>query len=251
MRSFLLFFSALLFPIFAHAQTLKILTAGAFKQVAAELVTAFEAAHGVKIEMDNGTAGQLLKRINGGEQFDVLFLTPGGLSELARAGKIEAASVKNVAKVAIGVAVKSGVPLPPIATVEEFKQAILQAKKVAYIDPASGGSSGIYLDGLFKRLGISEQVKAKAVLVPGGYAAERVANGEADLAIHQVSEILPVKGVALVGLLPAEIQNFTTYGFGISTESKNQALAKKFLGSIAGAGVAEMIRSKGMAAVLE
>jgi molybdate transport system substrate-binding protein len=173
------------------------------------------------------------------------------LSELARAGKIDAASVKNVAKVAIGVAVKSGAAQPPIATVEEFKQAVLQAKKVAYIDPASGGSSGIYLDGLFKRLGISEEVKSKAVLVPGGYAAERVANGEADLAIHQVSEIMPVKGVVLVGLLPAEIQNFTTYGFGISTESKNQALAKKFVGSIAGAGGADMIRSKGMERILE
>jgi molybdate transport system substrate-binding protein len=251
MRKLLLFLSAFFFAMSAQAQTLKVLTAGAFKQVAVEFITAFEAAHGVKIEVDNGTAGQFLKRINGGEQFDVLFLTPGGLNELARAGKIDPASVKNVAKVAIGVAVKSGAPQPAIATVEEFKQAVLQAKKVAYIDPASGGSSGIYLDGLFKRLGISEQVKAKAVLVPGGYAAERVASGEADLAIHQVSEILPVKGVALVGMLPAEIQNFTTYGFGVSTESKNQALAKKFLASIAGAGVAETIRSKGMAAVLE
>ena len=251
MRNLLFQFLALFFCASAHAQTLKILTTGAFKQVAAEFVTAFEQRNGVKVELDNGTAGGLLKRINQGETFDVLFLTPSGLAELTRAGKIEPASVKNVAKVAIGVAVKSGQAFPPIATVEEFKQAVLQANKIAYIDPASGGSSGIYLDGLFKKLGISEQVKAKAVLVPGGYAAERVANGEADLAIHQVSEILPVKGVTLIGFLPTEIQNFTTYGVGISVESKNQALARKFVSGIAGAGVAEMIRSKGMIEISE
>ncbi len=251
MHTLLLCLPALLFSAAVNAQTLRVLTTGAFKQVASEFVSAFEAGHGVKIEMDNGTAGQLLKRINAGEPFDVLFLTPAGLAELARAGKVEPGSVKNVAKVAIGVAVKTGQPQPTISTVEEFKNAILQARKIAYIDPASGGSSGIYLDALFKRLGLSEHVKTKAVLVPGGYAAERVANGEADLAIHQVSEILPVKGVTLVGLLPADIQNYTTYGFGISSESKNHALAKKFVDSIAGVGVAEVIRSKGMLLVSE
>ena len=232
----------------ASAQTLKILTAGAFKQVAAEFVAPFEKENGIKIDLQNGTAGALVKRISDGELFDVVFLTPAGLAEMSRAGKVDPATVKQVARVAIGVAVKAGAPKPPIATVEEFKQAVLRANRIAYIDPASGGSSGIYLDGLFQRLGLGEQVKAKAILVPGGYAADRVASGQADMAIHQVSEILPVAGVELAGLLPAEIQNYTTYGYGISTTTKSQDLAKKFVASVSAPSAADVIRAKGMQA---
>ncbi len=251
MRSFLTLLAMALSCASVSAQTLKILTAGAFKQVAAEFVPAFEKENGVKVDLQNATAGALIKRISEGEAFDLVFLTPAGLNEMVRAGKVDASSVKPVAKVAIGVAVKAGAPKPSMSTVEEFKQAVLQASKVAYIDPASGGSSGIYLDGLFKRLGISEQVKLKAVLVPGGYAAERVANGQADLAIHQVSEILPVAGVVLVGHLPQDIQNYTTYGYGISTNTTNQNLARKFINSIASPAAAEVIRAKGMQSVGE
>ena len=177
MRTFLFLLALALHCASASAQALRVLSAGAFRQVVVSFVPAFEAADGVKVEVLNDTAGALLKRIAAGEAFDIVFLTPAGLDELARAGKVDAASVKSVAKVVMGVAVKAGQPLPPLATVEDFKQAVLRAHKVAYIDPASGGSSSIYLDGLFKRLGIADAVAAKAVLVPGGYAAERVASG--------------------------------------------------------------------------
>ena len=246
MRTFLLLLLAALHCASASAQSLRVLTTGAFKQVVVNFVPAFEAANGVKVEVQNDTAGALLKRIAAGETFDVVFLTPAGLAELARAGKVDAASVKPVAKVAIGVAVKAGQPSPPLATVEDFKQAVLRAGKVAYIDPASGGSSGIYLDGLFKRLGLADAVKAKAVLVPGGFAAERLVTGQADLAIHQVSEILPVSGVVLVGLLPEEIQNYTTYGYGIAADTRLHDLARKFVGALSTREAAEVIRTKGM-----
>lgn len=246
MRAVFILLSVAFYCASASAQTLKILTAGAFKQVAAEFVPAFEKDNGIKIDLQNGTAGALIKRISDGEAFDLVFLTPAGLAEMSRAGKVDPATVRQVARVAIGVAVKAGAPKPPLTTLEEFKQAVLKAGKVAYIDPASGGSSGIYLDGLFQRLGLSEQVKAKAILVPGGYAAERVANGQADMVIHQVSEILPVEGVVLAGLLPAEIQNYTTYGYGISTDTKNLELARKFVSTVSAPGAAEVIRTKGM-----
>ena len=246
MRTFLLLLVAALHCASASAQSLRVLTTGAFKQVVVHFVPAFEAAQGVKVEVQNDTAGALLKRIAAGETFDVVFLTPAGLADLARAGKVDAASIKPVAKVAIGVAVKAGQPAPPLATVEDFKQAVLRAGSVAYIDPASGGSSGIYLDGLFKRLGMADAVKAKAVLVPGGYAAERVATGQADMAIHQVSEILPVSGVVLVGLLPDEIQNYTTYGYGVAADTRLQDLARKFVAALSTPAAAEVIRAKGM-----
>ena len=96
----------------------------------------------------------------------------------------------------------------------------MAAKSVAYIDPASGGSSGIYLTGLFDKLGIAADIKPKAKLKQGGYVAELIANGEAELGLHQISEILPVKGVKLVGPLPAEIQNYTTYAAATGVQAQ-------------------------------
>lgn len=230
----------------AWAQSLKVLTTGAFKQVVVVLAERHTQRTGQRIEVLNDTAGALVRRVDGGETFDVLFLTPGGLQGLAAKGRIDAASIRPVARVAIGVAVKAGAPLPALATVEDFKAALLAARRVTYIDPAAGGSSGIYLDGLFQRLGVAEQVRAKAVLVPGGLVAERIVRGEADLALHQVSEILPVAGVALVGLLPEAIQNRTTYGVGLPAGGAQAAAARAFVATLAEADVAELLRTKGM-----
>jgi molybdate transport system substrate-binding protein len=230
----------------ARADTIKVLTTGAFKQVVVALVPAFEARTGHKVEVQNDTAGALSKRIAAGESFDVLVLTPAGLKTLATAGKVTADSVAPLAKVAIGVAVKAGAPQPAMSSVEDFRQAVLAARKVAYIDPAAGGSSGIYLDGLFQRMGIAEAVRAKAVLVPGGLVANRLVSGEADLAIHQISEILPVAGAQLVGPLPEAIQNYTTYAGAVSAASRHPQAALAFLATLSGAEAAQTIRAKGM-----
>ena len=97
--------------------------------------------------------------------------------------------------------VKEGAPKPDIGTVEAFKNALLAAKSVAYIDPASGGSSGIYIDKLLERLGIADQIRPKAKLKKGGYVAELIVSGEAELGVHQISEIVPVKGASPCGTL--------------------------------------------------
>ncbi len=230
----------------ARADTIKVLTTGAFKQVVVALVPAFEARTGHKVEVQNDTAGALAKRIAAGESFDVLVLTPAGLKTLATEGKVTTSSVTPLAKVAIGVAVKAGAPQPAMASVEDFKQAVLAARRVAYIDPAAGGSSGIYLDGLFQRMGIAEAVRAKAVLVPGGLVADRLVSGEADLAIHQISEILPVQGAQLVGPLPEAIQNYTTYAGAVSARSSHPQAALAFLATLTGAQATQTIRAKGM-----
>lgn len=230
----------------AHADTIKVLTTGAFKQVVVALVPAFEARTGHKVEVQNDTAGALVKRIAAGEKFDVLVLTPGALKPLASEGRVLADSVTPLAKVGIGVAVKAGAPQPPMASVEDFKQALLAARKVAYIDPAAGGSSGIYLDGLFQRMGVADTVRAKAVLVPGGLVAEKLVNGEADLAIHQISEILPVQGATLVGPLPEAIQNYTTYAGAISASSSHVQAARAFWAALASPEAEAALRSKGM-----
>lgn len=230
----------------ARADAIKVLTTGAFKQVVVAMVPAFEARTGHKLTVDNDTAGALAKRVAAGETFDVIVLTPASLRTLADQGAVAADSIVPLAKVGIGMAVKAGAAFPPLANVDDFRQALAQARKVAYIDPASGGSSGIYLDGLFQRLGISDTVRAKAVLVPGGLVAERLVTGEADLAIHQISEILPVAGVTLVGPLPEAIQNYTTYAGAVGTKAGSPDAARAFLAALSGAEAEATIRAKGM-----
>lgn len=232
-----------------HAQTIKVLTTGAFKPIVAAIVSNYENRTGVKVEVWNDTAGALIKRIDAGELFDVVVLTPAALKKLTDDGRIASNRVEILAKVAIGVAVRKGSLLPNIDTPESFKATVMGAKKVAYIDPLSGGSSGIYLDGLFKQMGIDETVRKKAVLVKGGLVALKLESGEADLAIHQISEIMPVSGAQLVGPLPEAIQNYTVYAGGVSATSKALASADAFLTELSGPDAARILVEKGMLAV--
>ena len=230
----------------ASAADIKVLTAGAMRGVLAELLPQFEKDTGHKVSLDNATAGTLAKRIEGGEAFDVAIITPKVIDSLTEKGKIVPGSRVDLAKVGIGVAVKEGAALPDIATVEAFRRALLAAKSVAYIDPKAGGSSGIYFDGLLDRLGIAGAIRPKAKLKQGGYVAELVASGEAEVAVHQISEIVPVKGVVLVGPLPAEIQSVTTYTAAIGAEAKHMAAAKALIDHIAGPAAAPVLKAKGM-----
>jgi molybdate transport system substrate-binding protein len=235
---------ALVLPGAAQADTLKVLSAGAFKQVLAAMIPQFVAT-GREIQWDNDTVGGLMKRIEAGESFDVVIASPAALETLGKSGKIAGGGV-DLAKGGVGVAVREGAAKPDIRTVEGFKQALLAAKRVAYIDPASGGSSGIYLSGLIDRLGIGAEVKPKSILVRGGFSADRVASGEADIAIQQISELLPVKGVVLVGPLPAEIQNYTIYSAGIAAGTARRPSAQALIDLLQSGDGAVEIKSKGM-----
>jgi molybdate transport system substrate-binding protein len=232
----------------ARAAELTVLTAGAFKPVAAALIPAFEAGTGNKVVLRNDTVGALLRRIEAGETFDVVLMSPAGLDELAKAGKIAAGSSVRLAKVGVGVAVKTGAPAPDIGTVAAFKAAMLHARAVAYIDPASGGSSGIYVAKLFQTLGIADAMAAKSVLVKGGLAAEAVADGRADIVVHQISEIMLVPGVTLVGPLPAEIQNETVYAGAVAAGSAAPDAARAFLDAMVSPAARTVLAEKGMTA---
>jgi molybdate transport system substrate-binding protein len=229
-----------------HAAEVKILTAGAMKAVVLELVPQFEKETGHKAVVDNDTAGGLSKRIEDGEAFDLAVITPGVIGDLAKKAKVVGESRVNVARVGVGVVVKEGAPVPDIGNVDAFKRALIAAKSVAYIDPASGGSSGIYLTGLFDKLGIAADIKPKAKLKQGGYVAELIASGEAELGLHQISEILPVKGVKLVGPLPAEIQNYTTYAAAVGTEAKQPDAARALIKLLTGSPAETVLKVRGM-----
>ena len=229
----------------AAADDLKLLTAGAFKPVAQEIIPAFEKRTGHKVTIENDTAGNLAKRVGAGEYFDVVVMPPMLLGAFL-GNRVVESSAKELARSGIGVAVKQGAPQPDIGTTDSFKSALLAARAVAYIDPASGGSSGVYLDKLFEKLGIAAQIKAKAVLVRGGLVAEKVANGEADIGLQQKSELMGVPGAVLVGPLPLMLQYYTPYSGAVSVASRNRAAADALLLELADPKNLPILKQKGL-----
>jgi molybdate transport system substrate-binding protein len=225
---------------------IKMLHAGAITQVVRAVVPEFEKQTGHKVTLHRDTAGALTKLIEGGEQFDLALLTPGAIDKLTEQGKFVQGSRANIARVGVGVVVKEGTPLPDISSVDAFKNALLKAKTVAYIDPHAGGSSGIYVAGLLEKLGIAKEVNAKAKLIHGGAVATHIAKDVAELGVHQISEILPVKGIVLVGPLPKEIQNYTTYAAGIGANAKQAEAARALIKAFVSPDNAAVIRSKGL-----
>jgi molybdate transport system substrate-binding protein len=230
----------------AGAADIKVLTAGAFKQVLLAIVPEYEHQSGNTVKVENDTVGAVVKRVENGDAFDVVIVSPAAVDALAREGKVAPGSQANLARVGVGVVVKEGAPRPDISSVDAFKHALIAAKSVAYIDPASGGSSGIFVDHLLDKLGIAGEVRPKAKLIPGGAVADHIADGEADIGVHQISEILPVKGVTLVGPLPAEIQNYTDYAAGVGAQSRESDAAKALIKVLAGPAGAAVFKSKGM-----
>jgi molybdate transport system substrate-binding protein len=195
----------------ADAVEIKVLSAGAMKTIVGELAEEFHRETGHVVSITAGTVGQLRDRIVGGERADVVIMSDTAIDQLIGRGLLAVGSRVDIARTGIGVAVREGAPPPDISTPEALRQTLLAAKSIAYIDPASGGTSGIHFASILDRLGITDAVKGKSLLRPGGFVAELVARGEAELCVHQISEILPVKGVTLVGPLPRELQKITVY----------------------------------------
>ena len=244
-------FLALACSLAAHvaaAADLKVLSAGAFKPVLVALQPAFEQRTGHRLVIENDTAGGLQKRVAAGEAFDVVFSSRDSLRAMSQAGRLASEPPTQVARVGIGIAVRKGAPLPDIGSVDAFRKLLMDARSVAYIDPAAGGSSGIYLDRLFEGWGIAPQVRAKAVLVPGGLVAARVVDGSADVAIHQISEILAVPDAVLVGPIPAEIQNYTVYAGAVAARTAQAAAARELLAALRSEQGVEILKRKGMEA---
>lgn len=229
----------------AAAADLKLLTAGAYKPVALELVPEFEKRTGHKVTVENDTAGGLARRVADGEYFDVVVMPPGRMGPLL-GGKIVESSAKVLARVGIGVAVKQGAPVPDISGVEAFKKTLLAARAIAYTDPASGGTAGTYLANLFEKMGIAAELKPKTVLVKGGYSAEKIMTGEAEIAMQPTSELLAVPGTMLVGPIPLEVQHYIAYSGGVSAASRNPAAADALLLALADPRNLPLLKKKGM-----
>lgn len=231
----------------AVAADVKVATVGAFRPVVLALAQEFERESGDRVIEFHDTAGALSRRIESGEEADLVILTVSGITDLTAHGKLVAGKTARLARVGIGLAVKEGAPVPSIDEVEDFRQALLDAKSVAYIDPASGGSSGIYLSQLIRRLGIAEELRGKTVLVKGGLVGDKIVAGEADIGLQQISELMAVKGLKLAGPLPDAIQNYTLYAGGVASSAANPEGAERFLNYLQGEAAVRLLREKGMA----
>jgi molybdate transport system substrate-binding protein len=220
--------------------TIKVMASAAFREAYLELVPQFERASGHKVTTLWVPSVQMMSRLKGGETVDVVILSAASLDELIQAGII--GDRVDLAKSGVGVAVRAGAAKPNISSGEALKRAVLAARSVVY----STGPSGIYLAGLFQRMGIAEQVKTKLKQVQGEPAGAVVARGEAELGFEQVSELLPVPGIDLVGPLPPDVQQITTFSAGLHVKAKELDAAKALVKFLTAPAAAPLIRSKGM-----
>jgi len=168
----------------------------------------------------------LMERIRGGERADGILAIDWALDELAEKGLIDIASRRPVAQAAFGLAVMAGAPKPDISTGERLRQVLLDTPSLVY---SQAGASGIYFEKLIDRLGIGEQIRAKATIIPRGLTGEKLANGEVVLAIQQISELLAVKGIELVGPFPPDVQETTNFSAALFTEAADPDGARRFI----------------------
>jgi molybdate transport system substrate-binding protein len=193
--------------------------------------------------IDYDPANALKRKIEDGVAFDVAIVTRPVIDALAVRGKIVRESCIDIARSGLGVAVRKGAAVPDLASVDAFKNALLAARSVVR---SREGTSGLYFETLLTRLDIAEAMRGKIVLGGSGRIAELVARGEADMALQQIPELLPVKGVDFAGPLPDELQLYTVFSAGVSAACKTKDAATAFVDALAAPAASALFAAKGL-----
>jgi molybdate transport system substrate-binding protein len=210
---------------------LKVLSARAPQMALAKLFTQFAGATGHAVAPTYGTVGSIGDRFKAGEPADLLILSPSALAALGDA--LVAGSVTHIARAGLAVCVREGAASPDLATPEALATALVAARCVSYSDPTAGGSAAAYFAKLLERLGIAAAVNAKAALGRNGHhVAELVAEGTADLGISFLSELVAIKGVAIAGPLPPQLQNYTVYAAAVVAASQAIVQARELVATL-------------------
>jgi molybdate transport system substrate-binding protein len=222
---------------------IKVLSTHAVEGVLRELAPSFERASGARLVIDYDPANALKRKIDDGVAFDVAIVTRPVIDALAVRGKIHRDSCIDIGRSGLGVAVRKGASIPDIASVDTFKNALLAARSVVR---SREGTSGLYFETLLARLGIAEAMRGKIVLGGSGRIAEFVARGEADMAVQQIPELLPVAGVDFAGPFPEGLQLYTVFSAGVGADCKVQDLAQAFIDALAAPGSSAVFKAKGL-----
>jgi molybdate transport system substrate-binding protein len=233
----------LLLSSLADAAELKVLSTQATEEAYRELVPQFEKDTGHKVTTVFTGTLDANKRLAAGETYDLLIMSGPSIDEHIKAGKVVPGSRVDLAKSGVGVGVKAGAPKPDISTTEALKKTLLAAKSIGY----STGPSGVYVIGLFQRMGIADEVKGKLKQTPTGvFVGSIIASGEAEIGFQQVSELSHFAGVDYVGPLPADVQQFTTFSSGIVAGTKEADAAKALVKFITAPAAAAAFKKRGM-----
>jgi molybdate transport system substrate-binding protein len=227
----------------AGAADLKVVAPNAVKETVAEIAVSFEKATGHKVIFSWGGSEAIAKRVSEGEVFDVVITTAQGVDRLVADGKLVAGTRTDFSRSAVAAAVRAGLPRPDISTVDGLRKALLAADSIAI----SSGASGRYLEQLFQRIGVADQIKQKIKQPPSGaQIADLIARGDADLGFQQVTELVHAKGVDYLGPLPAEVQNYTVWAAGLHASAPQPDAARAFMRALAAPDAAAAIRRTGM-----
>jgi molybdate transport system substrate-binding protein len=246
----LVFTCALLTAATAHTVKIKVVTSGAFTAAYLELVPEYEHATHNKLVTEFGpsmgtTHDAIPKRLERGEEIDVVIMAAPALADLIKRGKVQADSRVDLVRSNIGMAVKAGAPKPDISTIDALKHTLLAAKSIAYSDSASG----VYLSTeLFPKLGIADQIRGKTRKIEADPVGGVVATGEVEIGFQQISELRPVKGIDIVGELPPGAQRTTVFAAGIPVTSKHPAAAKALIQWLASPAAYPAIKKSGLEA---
>jgi molybdate transport system substrate-binding protein len=233
----------LLLSSLADAAELKVLSTQATEEAYRELVPQFEKDTGHKVTTVFTGTLDANKRLAAGETYDLLIMSGPSIDEHIKAGKVVPGSRVDLAKSGVGMGVKAGAPKPDISTTEALKKTLLAAKSIGY----STGPSGVYVIGLFQRMGIADEVKGKLKQTRTGvFVGSIIASGEAEIGFQQVSELSHFAGVDYVGPLPADVQQFTTFSSGIVTGTKEADAAKALVKFITAPAAAAAFKKRGM-----
>jgi len=224
---------------------LSVLTSNSTQPVLDALGVLFDAERGHRMSVQCDSAKVMLQRIRDGLQGDLVVLGAEAVGALAKAEIVDAHSVRPFARSRVGVAVKAGTPHPDISSVDAFRCTLLNAASVAH---TVHGASGMYVPILLKRLGIADEIRPKTVTRPGGFIGRVVVTGEAEIAIQQISELLAVPGLELVGPLPDEIQKVFLTCAAVFKNTGKRAAAEALLDFFSQSSCAAVFESKGLEA---
>ncbi len=233
----------------AAAVEIKVLAAIPIRAVMENLGPKFESATGHKLAIKFASLGRVLKVIEDGETADVVIVPEEGIDSLVKEGKVKAGNVTVFARAGVGLAVRKGMPMPDISSLEALKRTLLAAKSIAYSNPSWGGVSGAQFARALDRLGIADEMKTKTIFPegPGGDGLGMLlANGTAEIAVHHIQELSRVPGIAIVGPLPPDLQNTIVFSAVIMAQAKNIEVAKNLVDFLCTPEAATLIKAKGM-----